>query len=319
MKVTILIPVYEGAAFVGETIRSALAQTHDALEIVVSIDRSMDPSWSVCRAFEGDPRLRVLPPSGRRGWIDHCNSLIAQVATPWFCILPHDDLLAPTYIERLVAIAEETPSAAIVYSDIEVFGRLNVPRRGQPGDPAATAAISQPSLTGTRVERLLAYVAEHYAAVGFRGLVRTISATAAGGLSLGARHGFAADAMWLARLAWEGDALRVPEALYRKRYHDRSVHHGWFALDRAARLDVWHHHCLELAEWVDTLDLSDDARDVVDRALIDRACGRCGSVAFPEVLEQADDEIRRAGRLLNRRVARRRRAIRRAGRQLLRR
>ena len=58
---SILIPVYNRAGLIEATIRSALAQSYDPIEVVVVDNASTDATWEVLQrlALE-DPRLRIF-------------------------------------------------------------------------------------------------------------------------------------------------------------------------------------------------------------------------------------------------------------------
>ena len=57
---------------------------------------------------------------------------------------------------------------------------------------------------------------------------------------------FAADTVWMARQALVGDLVRVPHALYRKRYHADNTHMQWFAWSYKRRMTAWIRHCLDM-------------------------------------------------------------------------
>ena len=57
---------------------------------------------------------------------------------------------------------------------------------------------------------------------------------------------FAADTVWMARQALVGDLLRVPEVLYRKRYHTTNTHTQWFGWPPEFRIRAWITHCLDM-------------------------------------------------------------------------
>ncbi len=59
--VTVLTPVYNGEAFIGQCIESVLAQTYEDWEYVIVNNCSTDRSLSVAQRYaERDPRIRVV-------------------------------------------------------------------------------------------------------------------------------------------------------------------------------------------------------------------------------------------------------------------
>jgi glycosyltransferase involved in cell wall biosynthesis len=224
--ITVCVPVYNAAAFVSETMEHIAAQTFRDFKVLVSIDRGDDDSESVCRRMLSDPRFEVVTQSMRLGWVGNVNALIARVDTPFFCITPHDDLLDPRYLEVMHNALTSEPSASCAYSDIQGFGTM------QP-------VISQPAVRGSRIERVLDVLLNHYSAVTFRGLVRRRNEHDHPYLPTGIPRDFAADAAWTMRLVLRGELLRIPELLYRKRYDDTSVHAGWSQGSRAEQLGLY--------------------------------------------------------------------------------
>src|SRR4051794_20883932 len=75
--------------------------------------------------------------------------------------------------------------------------------------------ISQPSVIGSSQERGLALLSEHYNAVAYRGLIRGSMLRKVPLISGNPFNNFAADTVWMARLARVGDLVRVPRLLYR--------------------------------------------------------------------------------------------------------
>jgi glycosyltransferase involved in cell wall biosynthesis len=98
--VSVVIPAYNAAATLDETLRSVRAQTHRALEIIVVDDGSTDDTRAVAQRHAAvDDRVRVvsqenagLAASRNAGWTRAQSEVIAFVDA--------DDLWAPTKIER---------------------------------------------------------------------------------------------------------------------------------------------------------------------------------------------------------------------------
>ena len=61
LEVAAIIPTYNSEKYIGEAIRSVLAQTHRVSEIIVVDDGSTDQTQAVVKAFDSDVRLLVNP------------------------------------------------------------------------------------------------------------------------------------------------------------------------------------------------------------------------------------------------------------------
>ena len=106
--VTIGIPVYNGMPRITGAIESALAQTYQPLEIVISDNASSDGTDAICREYaESHDRITYLSNAENLGATWNFNRVFAEAEGPYFKIMGHDDLLDPTTVEQAVAILEE--------------------------------------------------------------------------------------------------------------------------------------------------------------------------------------------------------------------
>jgi glycosyltransferase involved in cell wall biosynthesis len=116
-KVSIIIPVYNGANYMSQAIDSALAQTWPNTEVVVVNDGSTDDGATARIAGGYGDRIRyIAKPNG--GVASALNAGIEAMTGDIFCWLSHDDLHVATKAEEQVkawlAIGRED---AILYSD----------------------------------------------------------------------------------------------------------------------------------------------------------------------------------------------------------
>jgi len=277
--VTACIPVYNGARFIGETLESLQGQSYPDFRARISVDPSSDDSAAVCRRWLRDPRFELCEQPHRSGWVDNCNWLLARVRSPYCFLLPHDDLLEPRFLERMLESARANPQAAVVYPDIQTFGRID------------NLIIAQESIRGSLVGRLRLFLTEHYNAVAFRGLIGLETLSRAGLLQHNPWADFSEDTVWLMKLVRHGELIRVPEPLYRKRYHPHSEHAAWLDRDRAERIQVWSHHCLELAAQALDPDLPAHQQSMLLQAALERLLGLGAKLApFSEIGQLSESE-----------------------------
>lgn len=111
MKVSVFTPSHV-PAYLDDCHRSVLAQTHADWEWVVLLNGA-----STWEPAEPDPRIRVLrgEATGHVGATkrEACAATSGEVLLE----LDHDDVLAPTCLEEVVAAFEAHPEAVLVYSD----------------------------------------------------------------------------------------------------------------------------------------------------------------------------------------------------------
>ena len=115
-RFTVIIPLYNHEAFIGEAIRSVLEQTIKDFELIVMDDGSTDHSYEVAEAFN-DPRIRLFRQDnqGCAKAINHCLEL-AKGDT--IAILNSDDAFEPTRLEEASALLDLEPSLSAVFSNI---------------------------------------------------------------------------------------------------------------------------------------------------------------------------------------------------------
>ena len=115
--VSIIIPCYNAAPWVGEAIGSALAQTYLNKEVIVIDDGSTDGSLQVIRSFRDRIRWET---GANRGACAARNKGLRLAKGELIQFLDADDLLYVTKVEKQVAV-RDTVSADIVFCDGEVL------------------------------------------------------------------------------------------------------------------------------------------------------------------------------------------------------
>jgi glycosyltransferase involved in cell wall biosynthesis len=120
MKVSIVIPVYNGANYLREAIDSALAQTYSDLEVLVINDGSRDDGATERIALSYGDRIRyIAKPNG--GVSTALNLGIREMRGDWFCWLSHDDRYLPAKTSAQVAFARQHPEARVIGCNFELI------------------------------------------------------------------------------------------------------------------------------------------------------------------------------------------------------
>ena len=116
--VSVCIPAYQAESFIDRTLDCARSQTHENLQIIVSVDASDDATVDRCRSHAlGDNRVTVIEQVSRLGWSQNVNAALEAVRGEYFFVYFHDDLIEPTYVERLLRALEARPDAATAHCD----------------------------------------------------------------------------------------------------------------------------------------------------------------------------------------------------------
>jgi glycosyltransferase involved in cell wall biosynthesis len=144
-RVSVLIPAYRAELTIAASVRSALAQTVEDIEVLVVDDGSPTP---VSTALEeiGDARLRIFRLSRNRGVSAARNVALTHARAAIIGQLDADDLWDRDHLERLL-LAFEDPSVGLVYSDVKVKGHPDGLDRwiGEQGASAQRRGVIEPS------------------------------------------------------------------------------------------------------------------------------------------------------------------------------
>ena len=104
--VSIIMPSYNTADYIGETIESVLAQTYLNWELIIVDDCSTDNTDSVVAKF-ADARIRYLKNECNSGAAIARNRALREAKGRWIAFLDSDDLWHPEKLERQVAFMQQ--------------------------------------------------------------------------------------------------------------------------------------------------------------------------------------------------------------------
>lgn len=110
--ISIIIPVYNAAKFLDQTITSCLKQDYPHLEIILINDGSTDDSKIICKKYQ---KTSVATTSSSILFFDRPHQGVSTTRNfgldhfsgEYFCFLDADDLLAENFISTLYALAKE--------------------------------------------------------------------------------------------------------------------------------------------------------------------------------------------------------------------
>ncbi len=123
-KVSVIIPVYNGARYLRETIESIFAQTYQDFELIVVDDGSTDDTPQIIASY-GSRLQAIRKPNG--GGASAINVGIRQARGKWIAWLSADDLWEPQKLARQLEEVEARPFVGLLYSDstrIDSEGRV---------------------------------------------------------------------------------------------------------------------------------------------------------------------------------------------------
>jgi glycosyltransferase involved in cell wall biosynthesis len=119
--ISLIVPVYNAAAYLPLFCKSVLAQTYDHFEVLMWDDGSTDNSLEIARQYEADPRFRVMQWEKNQGLNRAWFELLTRVRGEYWCSRGADDVLKPQFLERRVEVIRRFPYAAFVHGPPEVI------------------------------------------------------------------------------------------------------------------------------------------------------------------------------------------------------
>jgi len=122
-SVTVVVPNYNHARYLPESLGSIAAQIRAPDRILVIDDASTDDSVAVISRFiSGRPTWKLIQLARNRGVVAVQNEALRAADTDWIGFLGADDALHPAYLERTLAEAARFPDAGLICACSEIIG-----------------------------------------------------------------------------------------------------------------------------------------------------------------------------------------------------
>ncbi len=120
--VSVIVPCHNHGAYLEEAVDSALQQTYPRVEVVIVDDGSQDPATlDLLNSHPWPSQVRVFFIPGQGPSVAR-NVAITQAQGEYILPLDADDKIAPTYIEKALAVFIADPQVGIVYCRAQFFG-----------------------------------------------------------------------------------------------------------------------------------------------------------------------------------------------------
>lgn len=120
-RVSVVLPSYNVARFIGGALDSVFAQTYTDYEVIVVNDGSPDTD-ELERALEPYRSRITYIKQENRGLAGACNTAVRAAQGEWIAQLDPDDLWEPEYLQTQIRFIDSHPQAAVVYADAVIFG-----------------------------------------------------------------------------------------------------------------------------------------------------------------------------------------------------
>lgn len=121
-RITIGLPVFNGEKFLRETLDSLLAQTYSDFELLISDNGSTDGTKQMCEEYAAkDRRVKYYREDVNRGATWNYNRLVGLAHGEYFKWAAHDDLCAPTFLEKCIAVLDRDSTVVLCHTlDVDI-------------------------------------------------------------------------------------------------------------------------------------------------------------------------------------------------------
>ena len=209
--VSIGIPVYNGGAFLSHTLDSILCQTYKSIEVVIRDNNSTDDTCQIVADYmERDQRIKFSRASQNQGAARNFNAVFEQARGPYFKWAAADDLLAPTFVEKCVAVLEDLPACVLAYPQTDVIDAAGQTLESL--DDELEANSDDPVIRYRLLRSALKECNAVFGVIRTDVLIRTNLI----------RPYMAADMHLLAELALYGQLIEIPDRLFFRRDHEEA-------------------------------------------------------------------------------------------------
>lgn len=207
--VSIGLPVYNGANFLADAIRSVLAQSFTDFQLIISDNASTDRTAELCAELaQRDSRIVYTRNARNLGAAPNYNRAFELATGRYFKWLAHDDRMLPDFLKQTVAALEADDAAVLCNTPIEFIDATGEKIATY---PSLLADIATLPASG----RFAALVLRNHPCADIFSLFRRSALE--GSLLHATFHG--ADRALLAQMALRGRMIQLTEPQFQMREH----------------------------------------------------------------------------------------------------
>lgn len=212
-EIAVVIPAYNAAQYLRETVASVINSQHVTTEIVIVDDGSKDDTVAVARrlALEHPEFIEVIEQENAGNSVAR-NTGFAHTSAPYVCFLDADDRLRPDALAALNHLLQKNPDFVAAYGDVAYIDEAS--------EPLSFPARKSPKPSGNLLVRILAgNLIDTPGAV----LFRSSAVKRAGGFKAGLRR--SQDWEFYVRIAQQGPIVAYNQIVLDYRLHTSSLSH----------------------------------------------------------------------------------------------
>lgn len=117
---SVVIPTYNGALYLSQTLDSLLQDGTQGIECIVIDDGSTDATIDIIKRYEGRLHLRLLQPPHSGNWAENTNLALMQAVADHVCFLHQDDFWLPGRTAVIRDMISENPTC-VIYLNASLF------------------------------------------------------------------------------------------------------------------------------------------------------------------------------------------------------
>jgi glycosyltransferase involved in cell wall biosynthesis len=123
-RITVLMPVYNTAAYLREAIESILNQNFGDFELLIIDDASTDDSFQIASSYT-DPRVQVVRKPANSGYTDSLNQGLQLARGEYIARMDSDDISDTERFRKQVEFMDAHPEIGLCGTWVEAFGAIN--------------------------------------------------------------------------------------------------------------------------------------------------------------------------------------------------
>ena len=122
-EISVIIPVFNAAPFLKESIESILNQTFSDFELLILNDKSTDKSLEIIKKFQlQDNRIIIIDKAQNTGPANLRNEGINAAKGNFIALMDADDISLPTRFEKQIAVLKNNPEIGVCGTWFTFFG-----------------------------------------------------------------------------------------------------------------------------------------------------------------------------------------------------
>lgn len=117
-KVSVVLPVYNGADYISYSINSIIAQTYQNWELIIVNDCSTDDTLAICNEFaKEDNRIKIYSNEINMKLPNSLNVGFDVATGDYYTWTSDDNMYKPNAFEVMINVFQNNPDAVMVYAD----------------------------------------------------------------------------------------------------------------------------------------------------------------------------------------------------------